>query len=275
MQDNMLQGVSKLSETLQALPAVLQVIGYTATKGPADPNRPAGLFNTMVKTIAGYSCRGVLWYHGESDADKAENYADLCSAVIRCWRDSWQEELPYLLVQLAPYEKSQLGSGEKFPVIREQQESVSKNTPGTYLVSIMDCGEKNDIHPKRKRPVGERLALLARGRIYGEPLLCDPPELSSASFNKDAITLRFADAGEGLRLEGPLFSALKIKVGGKAVSGFSVQIDNDSIEIRSGEFKARAHVEVFFAWSGYCEVNLFNSAGLPAKPFRIAGEIPS
>ncbi|MFP3155874.1 sialate O-acetylesterase [Lachnospiraceae bacterium ZAX-1] len=273
MTENMMRGTSHFFDTIRALPFVLKVISYTTTKGPADPNRPAGLYHTMTEKIIGYSCRGVIWYQGENDEGKADVYDELFTAVIRCWRDAWNDKLPFLFVQLAPYGKSQLGTGKNFPIIREKQAWVSKHVENTYMASIMDCGMKNDIHPKNKQPVGERLALMARGKIYGEDILCEPPELSSVSLKQGIITLGFVNTGDGLRLKGEKLGGLRVVVDGKPLGGFDVQVKHDCLEIRNGKFIVGALVKLLFAWVGYCEVNLLNSAGLAAKPFKTEGKI--
>jgi sialate O-acetylesterase len=266
--ENMMSGKTNLLQTLMALPAVLKVLPYTQTKGPADPNRPGALYHTMVEKIAGFSCRGVIWYQGEYDERQADRYADLFASVIRCWRDAWAESLPFLFVQLAPYEKSQMGSGRNFPRIREKQEWVSKNVENTYMVSIMDVGMRNNVHPKTKRPVGERLALMARGKIYGESVLCDPPEIATVHFDSGVMILNFLHTGNGLVQKGTGGNVFKILVNGENIDKFTVVLHTDCIEIHSPKFIQGADVQLLFAWAGYCEMNIFNSAGLPAKPFK-------
>ena len=273
MVENMMRGTPRFTETLRALPAAIKAIAFILTKGPVDPNRPGGLYRMMVRKIAGYSCRGVIWYQGESDDVKAAVYGELFAAVISCWRAAWRDDLPFLFVQLAPFGKTLSGSGEKFPAVREQQEWVSKNIAKTYMVSIMDCGMKGDINHKHKRPVGERLALMARGKLYGEAVLCEPPELSGAGLDKGAVTLNFAHSGGGLILRGECLNALKIIVNEREIKNPIVQVNGGCIKIQSREIAEKSKVELFFAWEGYCEVNLYNSAGLAAKPFKWAGQV--
>lgn len=77
---------------------------YADVIGPDHPWRPCGLYHTMLAKIVPYTAKGVLWYQGESDAIHAEIYDEVLSTLIRNWRDLWREELPFLLVQLAPFE---------------------------------------------------------------------------------------------------------------------------------------------------------------------------
>lgn len=126
---------------------------------------------------------------------------------------------------------------------------------------------EKDIHPKCKRPVGERLALLARGKIYGENILCDAPEFQSSEVQDGKLLLRFANAGKGLKIRGKKLNAIELTVDGKRISS-KVSVNGGTLCIRADEIKKNSKVEVHFAWSGYCEVNLYNSAGLSAKSFE-------
>ncbi|MDR2655508.1 MAG: sialate O-acetylesterase [Oscillospiraceae bacterium] len=266
---NSLFGKSLFSDVgMRMLPALLKVIGYTLTKGPKDPNRPSGLYHTMVRKIEGYSGRGVLWYQGESDEARADIYAELFSAVIRCWRDAWRDELPFFFVQLAPFGKAGMGSGKNFPAVRRRQEWVSKHVSDCYMISSGDAGLPNDIHPKNKRPIGERLALMALGKLYGEDILCDAPELAHSSVSGGEIVLRFAYAGEGLSVKGEKLNDLKVIVGGKELKDPSAGTEGDCVKIQNPKISEKLPIEILFAWAGYSNVNLYNSAGLPAKPFK-------
>lgn len=166
--------------------------------GPYNVGRPGGLYHQMLETIIPCGARGVLWYQGESDEGHADIYDRLFEAMIGCWRESFCQELPFLFVQLAPYGTWLGGTGEKYPELRRRQEMVSRRVPGAYMTSVMDLGMYEDIHPKHKKEVGERLALLARGKVYKEELLCEPPALLGAERKGKKITLHFAHAGVGL-----------------------------------------------------------------------------
>jgi len=236
--------------------------------GPRSENRPGGLYQTMLQKIAGFSARGVIWYQGESDDNKANLYARLFSAMIRCWRDAWQDELPFLFVQLAPYERWLGFNAGDFVTLREQQELVSKTVPGTWMTSIMDAGSRRDIHPKHKRPVGERLALLARGKVYGEDILCDAPEVNEVKLEGDRLVISYLHAGEGWYLKGDRLESLEILADGQAVSTSNVSISKDTLVVQSESFRFAKSLEIRYAWRNFAEVNLYNSATLPAKPFR-------
>jgi sialate O-acetylesterase len=238
--------------------------------GPKYFGRPAALYHTMVKKISGYSTRGVIWYQGESDQSKANIYNKLFAAVIRCWRDSWQDELPFLFVQLAPFEGGWGGvSGKDFEIIREKQENVAKILPNTFMASIMDVGMRYDIHPKNKRTVGERLSLLARGKIYGEDIICEAPEIEKIKREKDNIILEFRNVGNQFILKGNSINGLQLIIDGREVTSFNTTIEGNLICINVKEIDNNSKVEIHFAWSNYVEVNLYSNVGLAAKPFSM------
>ena len=189
--------------------------------------------------------------------------------MIRCWRDAWKEELPFLFVQLAPFGSWMGATGEKYPILRQKQEWVSKNVPNTYMASIMDAGMEKDIHPKNKKVVGERLALLARKNVYGENILCEAPEFESAEVADGELKLYFTHVGEGLHIFGKQLNALELVVDGDLVTKYKAFAKGNVLSIQTHEIKKASRVDVNFAWTAFSEVNLYNSAKLSAKPFQM------
>ena len=234
--------------------------------GPWYERRPGGLYETMLKKVHPYGIRGAIWYQGETNADyHPETYTTTFSRMIRCWRDLWQEEFPFLFVQLAPFDKWLGCTGENYPIIRACQAETAKTVPGTWMASIGDVGMQWDIHPKNKLPVGQRLALLARNHVYGEPVPCEAPALLDAMKKDGEITLRFAH-GDGLTIRG---DALRAMVGvtesGKCRELTHAEIrENTLILPHCQEIR-----QLKYAWTGYYEINLFNAAGIPALPFEV------
>ena len=233
--------------------------------GPWSEKRPGGLYETMLKKIVPYTARGILFYQGESDEQYAEAYEYVLSELVRQWRALWQEDLPFLMVQLAPFEEWMGSTGEKYPVLREAQEKVSKKLEQVYLCSSSDAGMQWDIHPKEKRSIGERLALLARGHVYGEKIDCDPPEMSSISCEPEHIVVCFRHA-EGLHLEGAELEALKVyDRQGDLLKPDNIIIKDNQLHLYGNWPK---DIRIEFAWSPYYKVNLYNKWENPVKPFR-------
>lgn len=263
-----MEGNMMFWEYVRAIPFLIKASSNPFPMGPWNQNAPGCLYRNMMPHVAGFSCRGVIWYQGEQDEQKAHMYDKLFSAMIRCWRDTWQDELPFLFVQLAPFGTWMGGNGNNYPVLRQRQEIVSKTIHGAYMASIMDVGMEKDIHPKEKRPVGERLAMLARGKVYGEEVLCEAPEFVGAEVLPGKLRLRFANAGAGMEIRGKKLNAIKMAVDGVRVRKSKVSVKGDTLTIWAEQFKQKAKVQVAFAWTAYCEVNLYSSAGLAAKPFK-------
>lgn len=245
---------------------------------------PGCLYEHMLKTIAPYGVRGILWYQGESDDDVPGMnvlYKEMLTGLIGDWRALWGEELPFLFVQLPGYERW-LHNTQKnhYPIIRKCQEEVAKTVAGAHLCSIADVGEEFDIHPKDKKTVGERLSLLARHYVYGEDILCDAPVAKSAAREGGQITITFENAGAGLHIEGEQLSAMRIipeeamlSVGEDEMDGveglaFTAEADKDKLVLTLEE-ETDKKVKVAFARTSWYLVNLYNEAGIPAIPFEL------
>ena len=234
------------------------------TVGPLHPWRPAGLYEVMLRRIAPFTTRGVIWYQGESDAPHSEIYADVFASMIRCWRDLWQEEIPFLFTQLAPFGAWLGATGEAFPELRRQQQIVADTVPGAWMASSSDAGLRWDIHPKQKRSIGERLALLACDHIYGQRIQGNPPRFLFGRRTDEGMELRFA-AADGLRLGKGIVPLDVRSPSGRRISCTSVRVDGDCLVV-SGSFPPGSVVS--FAWTRYYNVPLVNSAGNPVTPFR-------
>lgn len=236
--------------------------------GPMAPTRPCGLYHSMVERLAPYTARGVIWYQGESDTDRAEHYAALFGQVVRCWRDLWGRDLPFLTVQLAPFGRWMADTGTMFPALREQQELACRQVPGVWMASIMDAGMEKDIHPKNKRIPGERLALLARGKIYGEKILCEPPSLEDAVWEGNTVRLTLAATGEGLWTKECFPGELDVLLDGEKVS-CDISVEASQIRLHCDRLECAGEADVRYAWQPYVCAGLYSSAGLCAKPFRV------
>ena len=239
-----------------------------APMGPYHQYRPCGLYHTMLKTVAPLSIRGVLWYQGESDHEHGEIYDQTFGAMAQCWRETFQdEELPFFTVQLAPFGEWLGNNGSLYPTVRESQERAAKNIPGVYMTSIMDLGMYEEIHPKEKCEIGRRLALLAMEHLYGLPVCGENPEITQVIRRGSQLVFHFANAGEGLVLEGCGINALSVQQGGREMTVSSVTLLKDKL-VLTCDALTEEKVQIAYAWSAYCEVNLFNDEGLPVKPYR-------
>ncbi len=230
--------------------------------GPCHMWRPSGIYHTMLEHVMPYTARGVIFYQGESDEPHYEIYADMMEGMIENWREKWDQPLPFLMVQLPPY-----GMGTNYPGIRMQQQLAAERIDDCWLASFGDCGSEYDIHPKGKEPFGKRLALLARGHVYGEEILCESPAAESCTKAENRIVISFCHAPGGLHICGDKVGALVVKDSkGQERTDFDVQIHDHVMEIIMEGDAGPLTIE--FAMTPFHKVNLFNEAGLPVKPFR-------
>ncbi len=238
-----------------------------ATRRPPEPVPPDGrstdpavLYNGMIHPLIPYGIKGVLWYQGESNAKKAEEYLTLFPTMIRDWRTRWKQgDYPFLYVQVAPYNGMP-------PEIREAQLLSLGKVRNAAMMVTTDFGDADDIHPRKKEPVGQRLALAARALAYGENIEYSGPLYESMKVEKGRITLNFKHTGSGLVAKaGPLK--------GFTIAGKDKQFVPARAEIQGNRIVVSAEgvpdpQAVRYGWANVPDGNLFNQEGLPASPFR-------
>jgi sialate O-acetylesterase len=260
-----------------------------ATRPPLNKSQiqgtATGLFNAMINPVIPYAMRGVIWYQGESNtnpADRSEQYKILFPTLIADWRSRWGEgNFPFYFVQLANNgkpDRSHRVSG--WSVVQEAQMQTLGKVPATGMAVAIDVGSDITIHPTDKQDVGERLALWARAKTYGEKgLVYHSPLYKSHAVEGSKIRVHFDTGGSPLivgKKEGlnPVMETPTAKLDWFEVAGVDGKyewadavIDGDSVLVSSP--KVPTPVSVRYAWAGNPEGrNLYNKAGLPASPFR-------
>jgi sialate O-acetylesterase len=244
---------------------------------PGEPWRPTELYNGMIAPLLPYAICGAIWYQGESNAGRAWQYRTLFADMIRNWRQDWgQGDFTFLAVQLAPWDRNKKRPLEQItaePVesdwaeLREAQGLVSQQLPKVGVAVITDVGDKDDIHPTKKEPVGERLALAARVIAYREKTAGLSPVYKRARFSGARATVTFDRVGQGLEARGG------------DLTGFAVAGPDHRFVWAKAEIKGRNQVVVScpsvpepvavrYGWADYPVVNLFSKSGLPVSPFR-------
>ncbi|MDQ8205175.1 sialate O-acetylesterase [Pelagicoccus sp. SDUM812003] len=229
-----------------------------------SPSAPTALFNAMIAPLVPYAMRGCVFYQGEANAGRAEQYARLLPALIEDWRSRWgQGSFPFLYVQIAPF------SGMP-PEIREAQLQALKGTSNTAMAVTIDVGDARDIHPALKKPVGERLALAARALAYGEGVEYSGPLFEQCRLQGTSVAVEFSRLGGGLVAPDGELIGFEIADGAGAFRPAVARIVGDQVLVSHPAIAAPKSVR--YAWANVARGNLYNKAGLPASPFRCAVE---
>lgn len=238
-----------------------------APEGPGSRWQPAGLYNAMIAPLAPAALRGVLWYQGEGNGARGGEYRTLFPTLIRQWRgDFEQQDLPFYFVQLANFERKVDKTDQQWAFLREAQ-ALALALPDTGMAVTIDIGNPTDVHPTNKKDVGERLARLARAEIFGEEIETAGPVFAGAKTETGAMRVTFSHAS-GLWLKPAASVAMSFEVAGenrKFVPAVAV-VSGEALLVSAATVPAP--VAVRYAWRNSPDARLFNSAGLPAAPFR-------
>ena len=241
----------------------------TSTAPLALQNQPTALFNAMISPLIGYSIKGFLWYQGESNSGDAAGYAKMQPAMIKDWRRLWHDEdLSFLFVQLPGFmDYHYLPSESGWALFRAAQ-AQSLELPNTGMAVTIDIGEWNDIHPDRKKPVGERLALAAEKIAYKENIVSAGPQLDKIAVDGNKIIVSFKNVGSGITTnDGEPPAEFAIAGADKKFYWARGIIQNNEVILVSDAVNNPLYVR--YAWADNpVNPNLINKEGLPAAPFR-------
>jgi sialate O-acetylesterase len=239
---------------------------------PAPNDLPTLAFNAMIKPIAGFPVKGVIWYQGESNVPRAHQYAQTFPMLIADWRMQWgQPTLPFYFVQLASFLPLKDNSlrGSTWAELRDAQLQTLK-VPRTGMVVSTDVGDANSIHPLNKQAIGQRLALHALKNEYGKSeLVASGPLYRAMRVRVRQIEINFTEIGSGLIISSDSTQLLGFTIADQSgqFRPAQAQISGNSVIVHSPKI---AHPKaVRYGWfDNPQEANLFNREGLPASPFR-------
>lgn len=231
--------------------------------------KPMGLYNAMIAPLTNYAMKGVIWYQGESNTERAAEYRTLFPAVIADWRKKWgQGDFPFLYVQLANFmEAKDTPSESNWALLREAQ-LKTLSVPNTGMAVTIDLGEWNDIHPLNKEDVGNRLTLAAQKIAYGEKdIVYSGPLYDSLKIDGNRAIVSFTHTGGGLVAKGGELKSFAIAGPDKKFIWAKARIKGNKIVVWNETINNP--VAVRYAWANNPEdANLYNKEGLPASPFR-------
>ncbi len=243
--------------------------------GPAEPvlpgwrHSPSNLYNGMIAPLLSFAIKGVIWYQGESNAERPEQYKRLFPTMINSWRNAWKKhDLPFYWVQLANYKAPQTEPYEGgWAYIREAQTSAL-TLDYTGMAVITDVGDAGDIHPRDKQTVGHRLALIAKAKTYGRKINFSGPQFRFAEQKDNRLILHFDHSTGGLQTSN-----------GNPLQGFGIcdttgkwywaeaKIEDTHVILSHPEVKNPSGA--CYNWADNPIGNLVNDEGLPANSFRV------
>lgn len=232
------------------------------------PTMPSVLYDGMIEPVAPLSIRGAIWYQGEANFQRAHQYQTLLPLLIGDWRKVFQQgDFPFYIVSLPAFmpHRDEPGS-DGWAELREAQALTAKNVKNSALAVTVDTGEADNIHPKDKAIVGERLALCALANTYGQKISYAGPTFVSMKKLPGALKLHFTHTDGGLMTRSNKLE--EFSIAGKDRKWFwaDAKIDGKDIIVSSPDVPEP--VAARYAWQANPAATLYNGEGLPAVPFR-------
>lgn len=231
------------------------------TKLGRHPYEPCYLYESGILPLQRYPIKGVIWYQGESNAHNKDAHAKLFSLLVDGWRQNWNNpDMPFYFVQLSSLNRP------SWPWFRDSQLRLMKEISNTGMAVSSDCGDSLDVHPRRKQPVGERLARWALAKTYGQHITPSGPVFSSVTRQADALIVSFLYA-DGLQTsDGKAPSCFEIAEEDGLFQPATATIEGCKVRLTSPTLKHPRYVR--YAWQPFTRANLVNGDQLPASTFR-------
>ena len=224
-------------------------------------NQGSWCYLNKLLAVAPYTICGVLWYQGESNRleEEAIHYDNLLGRLIANWRDLWQADLPFYIVQIAPHND---GEWNDWSHIRQAQERVTKTIPNTYLCTLVHTGEADNIHPTKKHQIATEVKNAVLANAYGYDVEYCGPVYESVVPTADGVAITFTHT-EALHFDGDPTDLTVADADGTPIP-YTAAIEGNTLHIIGSGI---ARVEM-----GFCNSpthNLYNGAGYLASPFQI------
>jgi sialate O-acetylesterase len=258
-----LAGKWKAQLSLDARPPQQLPIGYENW-----PVMPSVLYEGMLAPIAPLSITGALWYQGEQNSDRGFQYRKILPVMIADWRKLFgQGNFPFYIVSLPAFRhRTETPTDDTWAETRESQALTAASVRNSCLAVTIDTGDPDNIHPKDKQPVGERLAFCALAKHYGKKVPYSGPTLASVKRFPGSIRLRFQHTDGGLVVKGEKLAEFEIAGEDHKWYWADAHIEGNTVVVSSPSVSNP--IEVRYAWQSNPAATLFNAAGLPAAPFR-------
>lgn len=228
--------------------------------------KPLGLYNGLTAPLTHFAIKGVIWYQGESNAGRWQDYQAKFSTMIKDWRKAWgQGDFPFIFAQLANYmpQKTQPSDTDWAQLRHAQSQTLSE--PNTAIALAIDIGEWNDIHPTNKKTLAHRMALAARALALHEDIRYQGPEISQIQRIGQTLVLSFTHIADGLVLKSQNDHSFAIANDDGQFSWADAQLQGNQIILSAPNIKQPSQVR--YAWGDNPDASLYNSEQLPALPF--------
>jgi sialate O-acetylesterase len=233
---------------------------------------PTVLYNGMLHPLIGMTIKGVIWYQGEDNYNRASTYSDMFTTLVNGWRTEWKQgNFPFYFCQIAPWDYAALAEAGQKPInsafLREQQSMAEKKIDNSGMVVLMDVGSEKCIHPTKKVVGGERLARLALVKSYGvEGVTAESPTYKGIEIKNDTVVVSFDRAQMWLNAKDKYASQL-FKVAGEdcVFHPAKAWIERSKVYVKSDSVSAP--VAVRYAFENYVVGDLF-CEDLPVPSFR-------
>lgn len=249
-----------------------------APMGPEHPKRPSGLYHFMIAPLQQFPVKGAIWYQGEGNAGRPEQYQLLFPDLITSWREQWGiGDFPFLFVQLAAFRDYNPDPEDPDWARLREAQTMTLSLPNTGMATIIDAGHQTDIHPPDKPTVGKRLAAQALKVAYGRDIVASGPMFREMAIEGNTAILKFDDVGSGLTIRKVETDGLTVpadELAGFAICGpdrkfhWAEASITGADEVRVSSEKVTSAVAVRYAWANFPRCNLYNKEGFPAVPFR-------
>lgn len=253
-------------------------------QGWLSPYRPGGLYETMFKKLLPYTIKGVWYYQGEEDGPRSSRYEAMLTHLIAEWREGFQKELPFFIMQLPMFLEKGLPEQGFFTGIRRAQEQVAQNVSSVTLIPLCDLGEYDNIHPIDKKTPGIRLGNMTWGTIYEGKEEVRAMKYAGYFMEAGTLAVYFDETAGGFMIneakqgeEPSLITVEEAKKKEVAISGFEIAGTDgifypaDAVIERSFVILSSTDVPspmvVRYGQKDYIYCNLYNKQGIPLVPF--------
>ncbi|HUW32958.1 MAG TPA: sialate O-acetylesterase [Planctomycetota bacterium] len=225
------------------------------------------LYNGGIAPYTRFPIKGVVWYQGETNADRGIQYRKLFPILINDWRNQWgQPEMPFLFVQIAALGPPQAQPDTNDRAELREAQMMALKLPNTGMAVTIDIGDEKNEHPKNKQDVGARLALAARAIAYGQKIVYSGPIYDSMKIEGGKIRINFKHVGGGLVAKGGELKGFSIAGEDRKFLWANAKIDGETVVVWSAKVPRPAAVR--YGWAMNPVISLYNKEGLPASPFR-------